>query len=102
MYHEYYKNNMNKIYDELFENMDYDRYEGENTGFNERVYKTKLVNPIPPNKFRKTARFMYKYKEVPNVDDARARLKTIKNKIYDDQRINKKARLVKDKYAVSI
>jgi hypothetical protein len=44
--------------------MDYDRYERDETG------KMTLKNPLPPGNFRKTARFMHKYRELPNFDEA--------------------------------
>ncbi len=44
---EYYETRAKELYEEIVEDLDYDRYEGENVGFRERVYKTRLVNPLP-------------------------------------------------------
>jgi hypothetical protein len=99
---EYNETEAEKIYDELVENMDYDRYEGETVGFGERLYKTSFQNPLPPGKFRKTARFMYKYKKLPDVDDIKERRKTMKQKLQKQLRIGDKARNAKDIHAVSV
>jgi hypothetical protein len=99
---EYNETEAEKIYDELVENMDYDRYEGETVGFGERLYKTSLINPLPPGKFRKTARFMYKYKKLPDVDDIKERRKTMKQKLQKQLRVGDKARNAKDIHAVSV
>ena len=99
---EYNETEAEKIYDELVENMDYDRYEGETIGFGERLYKTSFQNPLPPGKFRKTARFMYKYKKLQDVDDIKERRKTMKQKLQKQLRIGDKARNAKDIRAVSV
>jgi hypothetical protein len=99
---EYNETEAEKMYDELVENMDYDRYEGETVGFGERLYKTSHLNPLPPGKFRKTARFMYKYKKLPDRDDAKKHIKTMKQKLNKQLRVGNKTRNVKDTYAVSV
>jgi hypothetical protein len=99
---EYNETEAEKIYDELVENMDYDRYEGETIGFGERLYKTSLQNPLPPGKFRQNTRFLYKYKKLPDVDDIKERRKTMKQKLQKQLRIGDKARNVKDIHAVSV
>jgi hypothetical protein len=99
---EYNETEAEKIYDELVENMDYDRYEGETIGFGERLYKTSHQNPLSPGKFRKTARFIYKYKKLQDVDDIKERRKTMKQKLQKQLRIGDKARNAKDIRAVSI
>ena len=99
---EYNETEAEKIYDELVENMDYDRYEGETVGFGERLYKTSLLNPLPPGIFRKTDRFMYKYKKLPDVDDIKERRKTMKQKLQKQLGVGDKARNANDTYAVSV
>ena len=71
----YQKTRAHELYDQLTEDMDYDRYDRDETG------KMTLKNPLPPGNFRKTARFMHKYRELPNFDEAfeRAR-KTLRAK----------------------
>jgi hypothetical protein len=60
----YQETRAHELYDQLTEDMDYDRYERDETG------KMTLKNPLPPGNFRKTARFMHKYRELPNFDEA--------------------------------
>ena len=99
---EYEDTGVEKIYDELAENMDYDRYEAEPVGFGEMLYKASHLNPVEPGKFRQTARFIYKYKKLPNVDDIKERRKTMKQKLQKDLRVGSKARAAKDIHAVSV
>ena len=90
------------FYEQLVENLDYDRYEGENVGFKERVYKTKLSNPLQSDKFRKTKRFIYKYSTLPNYDQVRDRRKTMKKQLYDAMNLGKHARKAKKSSDVSV
>jgi hypothetical protein len=99
---EYDETSVKKIYEEITENLDYDRYEGENVEFNGRVYKTELMNPLPPDRFRKTARYLYKSKVLPNYDEARRRRKTMKQKLYDEEGIGKRAQQAKSSSAISV
>jgi hypothetical protein len=100
---EYDETAAKEMYEELVEDLDYDRYEGETVGFGERFYKTRLVNPLPPHaKFRKTHRYQYKHKVLPNYDEVRKRRKTMKKKLYDDLRVGKYARKAKRSSGVSI
>lgn len=99
---EYEDTGVEKIYDELTENMDYDRYEAEPVGFGEMLYKASHLNPLEPGKFRQTSRFLYKYKKLPNVDDVKERRKTMKQKLQKDIRVGSKARAAKDIHAVSV
>lgn len=100
---EYDETAAKEMYEELVEDLDYDRYEGETVGFGERLYKTRLVNPLPPHaKFRKTHRFQYKHKVLPNYDEVRKRRKTMKKKLYDDMRVGSHARKAKRSSGVSI
>jgi hypothetical protein len=99
---EYDDMSVKKIYEEITANLDYDRYEGENVEFNKRIYKTELMNPLPPDRFRKTARYMYKTKVLPNYDEARRRRKTMKQKLYDEEGIGKRAQQAKSSSAISV
>jgi hypothetical protein len=99
---EYDETSVEKIYEELAENLDYDRYEGENVGFGERVYKAKHVNPLSPGKFRKKTRHMYKFKILPNYDEARKRRITMKKQLYDSLRIGKHAQRAKKSSDISV
>jgi hypothetical protein len=100
---EYYETRANEIYEELVEDLDYDRYEGENVGFGERVYKARLVNPLPPtSRFRKTSRYPYKHKILHDYDEIRERRKTTKKQLYDKLRVGKHARKAKRSSGVSV
>jgi hypothetical protein len=79
----YQETRAHELYDRLTEDMDYDRYERDETG------KKTLKNPLPPGKFRKTARFMHKYRQLPNFDEAfeRARKTRRKKQPKQDKRI---------------
>ncbi len=99
---EYDDTSVKKIYEELTANLDYDRYEGVNVGFKERAYKVSLLNPLPYGRFRKTSRYMYKTKVLPNYDEARRRRKTMKQKLYDDEGINKRAQEAKSSSGISV
>ena len=99
---EYDETSVEKIYEELAENLDYDRYEGENVGFGERVYKAKHVNPLSPGKFRKKTRHMYKFKILPNYDEARKRRITMKKQLYDSLRIGKHAQRANKSSDISV
>lgn len=100
---EYYETHAKELYEELVEDLDYDRYEGENVGFGERVYKARLVNPLPPtSRFRKTTRYPYKHKVLPNYDEIRERRKTMKKQLYDKLRVGKYARKAKRSSGVSV
>jgi hypothetical protein len=99
----YYETSAKEFYEELVEDLDYDRYEGENVGFGERIYKAQLLNPLPPtSKFRKSARYQYKHKILKNYDELRNKRKTMKKKLYDDMRVGKHARKAKRSSGVSI
>jgi len=91
-----------RFYIELTENLDYDRYEGENVGFSERVYKAEHVNPLPRDKFRKTGRHMYRFKVLPNYDEILKRRKTMKKQLYEKLGIGKHAQRAKRSSGVSI
>ena len=99
---EYDDTSVKKIYEELTANLDYDRYEGVNVGFNERAYKVSLLNPLPYGIFRKTSRYMYKTKVLPNYDEARRRRKTMKQKLYDDEGIGRRAQQAKRSSGISV
>ena len=99
---EYDETSVKKIYEELTANLDYDRYEGVNVGFKERAYKVSLLNPLPYGRFRKTSRYMYKTKVLPNYDEARRRRKTMKQKLYEDEGIGERAQKAKSSSAVSV
>ena len=100
---EYDETAAKEMYEELVEDLDYDRYEGETVGFGERFYKTRHVNPLPPHaKFRKTHRYQYKHKVLPNYDEVRKRRKTMKKKLYDYLRVGSPARKAKRSSGVSI
>jgi len=100
---EYDETAAKEMYEELVEDLDYDRYEGETVNYGERFYKTRLENPLPPHaKFRKTHRYQYKHKVLPNYDEVRKRRKTMKKKLYDDLRVGKYARKAKRSSGVSI
>ena len=100
---EYDETAAKEMYEELVEDLDYDRYEGETVNYGERFYKTRLVNPLPPHaKFRKTHRFQYKHKVLPNYDEVRKGRKTMKKKLYDDLRVGSHARKAKRSSGVSI
>jgi hypothetical protein len=73
----YQKTRAHELYDQLAEDMDYDRYERDETG------KTTLKNPLPPGNFRKTARFMHKFRQPPNVDEAFDRARKTRRKKQD-------------------
>ena len=100
---EYDETAAKEFYEEMVEDLDYDRYEGETVGFGERLYKTRLANPLPPHsQFRKTERYQYKHKVLPNYDEVRKKRKTMKKKLYDDLRVGKHARKAKRSSGVSI
>jgi len=73
----YQETKAHELYDRLTEDMDYDRYERDETG------KRTLKNPLPPGKFRKTARFMHKYRQLPNFDEAFERARKTRRKKQD-------------------
>ena len=99
---QYDETSVKKIYEELTANLDYDRYEGVNVGFKERAYKVSLLNPLPYGIFRKTSRYMYKTKVLPNYDEARRRRKTMKQKLYDDEGIGRRAQQAKRSSGISV
>jgi stress response protein YsnF len=99
---EYDEGATKEFYENLVENLDYDRYEGENVGFNERVYKSKLLNPLTTGPFRKTKRFMYRYSTLPDYDQIKDRRKTMKKQLYDKMKIGKHARKAKKSSDVSV
>ena len=73
----YQETRAHELYDQLTEDMDYDRYERDETG------KKTLKNPLPPGNFRKTARFMHKYQKLPNFDEAFERARKTRRKKQD-------------------
>ena len=99
---EYDTSSAKEFYEEMVEGLDYDRYEGENVGFNERVYKASHMNPISPTKFRKTERFIYKHKVLPNRDEIRKRRKTMKKQLYEKYGIRSLAQKAKGSSGVSV
>jgi hypothetical protein len=60
------------------------------------------MNPLPPDSFRKTARYMYKTKVLPNYDEALRRRKTMKKKLYYDEGIGKRAQKAKSSSGISV
>jgi len=100
---EYDETSAKEFYEEMVEDLDYDRYEGETVGFGERLYKTRLTNPLPPHsQFRKTERYQYKHKLLQNYDEVKKKRKTMKKKLYDELRVGKHARKAKRSSGVSI
>lgn len=99
---EYDEGAAKEFYESLVENLDYDRFEGENVGFNERLYKTSLLNPLTAGPFRKTKRYMYKYSTLPNYDQVKDRRKTMKKQLYDKMKIGEHARKAKKSANVSV
>jgi hypothetical protein len=77
----YQETKAHELYDRLTEDMDYDRYERDETG------KMTLKNPLPPGNFRKTARFMHKYQELPNFDETFERARKTRRRKKQDKRI---------------
>ena len=99
---EYDEGVVKEFYEHLVENLDYDRFEGENVGFKERVYKSKLLNPLTTGPFRKTKRFMYRYSTLQNYDKIKDIRKTMKKQLYDKMKIGKHARKAKKSSHVSV
>ena len=83
---EYDKTHVKELYDEINEGMDYARYRRDIPdwrGFTSRDYFPEpllgfIANPVTPGEFRHIARNTYKYKEIPNVDQAKRRRRTLK------------------------
>jgi hypothetical protein len=95
---EYKESNIKKIYDEINEGMDYNRYEITDPmgtallpspGKKVRGF---IKNPQAPGDFYHTARNTYEYKELPNADEAKERRKKNKQQIFDKQNIRPGAR----------
>ena len=61
-----------------------------------------MVNPLPPGQMRRTARHLYKYRVLPNIDEVKNRRKTMKVKLYDEIRVGKQARLANKSSHISI
>jgi hypothetical protein len=106
---EYDESNVRNIYDEINEGLDYDRYRrdipdamGTIRGYGESGFKGLIVNPLPPGQIRRTARHLYKYKVIPNKNEAKKRVKTIKLKLYDEMRVGKHAQLANTSSHVSL
>ena len=98
---EYKESNIKKIYDEINEGMDYNRYEiVDPTGTALLPSPGKKVrgfikNPQAPGDFYHTARNTYEYKELPNADEVKERRKENKQQIYEKQNIRPLARKVR-------
>jgi hypothetical protein len=63
-----------------------------------------IQNYMPPEQHRLTARNTYKYKELPNIDSVKKRRKTMKAKVFDNDRVKHIARKTRpeDNYQISI
>ena len=98
---EYKKSNIKKIYDEINEGMDYQRYRvTDPTGTTLMPSSGKKVrgiiqNPQAPGDFYHTARSTYEYKERPNATEAKERRLESKKQIFDEQNIRPVARKVR-------
>ena len=85
---EYDESNVKELYDEINQGMDYIRFRRDIPdvhGLTSKQYfpeplKGIVANPLPPDAFHHTARNTYKYKEIPNVDKAKMRRRTMKLK----------------------
>ena len=108
---EYDESNVRSIYDEINEGQDYDRYELMNPGSISLMPSSRgqrprglIKNYMPPEQHRLTARNAYKYKELPNIDSVKKRRKTMKAKVFDDDRVKHIARKTRaeDNYQISI
>jgi hypothetical protein len=83
---EYDETHVKELYDEINEGMDYNRFRRDipdSRGFTSRDYFPEpqlgfIANPVMPGEFHHIARNTYKYKEIPNVDKAKMRRKTLK------------------------
>ena len=83
---EYDESHVKELYDEINEGMDYDRFRRDIPdwqGFTSKDYFPEPLlgfkaNPLPPGEFHHIARNTYKYKQIPNVDKAMMRRKTLK------------------------
>ncbi len=84
---QYNEGNARELYEEITEDLDYNRY-GRNPHDNSLI----LLNPLPNgNTFRKTNKYLYKYKPIQNYDDAVLRRRSLKKKIYSKYRVGKLA-----------
>lgn len=106
---EYDESNVRSIYDQLSEGLDYYRYKkdipdstGVVRGYGESGFRGLMVNPLPPGQMRRTARHLYKYRVLPNIDEVKNRRKTMKVKLYDEIRVGKQARLANKSSHISI
>ena len=83
---EYDESHVKDLYDEINEGMDYYRFRRDIPDINgmtmEQYFpvplKGLIANSKPPGQFHHIARSTYKYKEIPNVDKAKRRVKTFK------------------------
>ena len=76
----YKETRVHELYDQLTEDMDYDRYvRDETTG---RIRKQQN---LPPGAFRKTARYIHKFRKLPNFDEAFARARKTRRKKQDNR-----------------
>ena len=83
---EYDDSNVQQLYDEINEGMDYSKYRRDIPDANgitmEQYFpvplKGLMANTMPPGEFHHIARNTYKYKEIPNVDKAKGRIRTFK------------------------
>jgi len=98
---EYDKSNIKKLYDEINEGMDYNRYElfhpdelflRPPPG---RKIRGLIKNPLPPGGFFHNARSTYEYKELPNANEAIERRMQDKHQLYEKQNIRTLARKVR-------
>jgi|LauGreDrversion4_2_1035121.scaffolds.fasta_scaffold09350_7 hypothetical protein len=98
---EYEASNIKKIYDEINEGMDYDRYEvfdPEGTTLlpsSGKKVRGRIKNPQAPDDFYHIARSTYEYKERPNLNEAKERRLESKKQIFDEQNIHPAARNVR-------
>jgi hypothetical protein len=84
---QYNEGNTRELYEEITEDLDYNRY-GRNPDDNSLILLNPLLNG---NTFRKTNKYLYKYKPIQNYDDAVLRRRSLKKKIYSKYRVGKLA-----------
>ena len=107
---EYDQSHIKKIYDEINEGMDYNKYVVIDpygttlTPSRGKKVRGLITNQLPPGEFFHTTRNTYEYKELPNVDKAIRRRKEIKKQIFDKQKIRPEARKTRaeNDYNISI
>ena len=83
---QYNEGNSRSLYEEITDDRDYDRYERKPAD------QLTIVNPLLNGTFRRTNKYLYKYKAIENYDDAVLRRRSLKKKIYDKYGVGKLAR----------